>query len=535
MIARCPKCKAGHNLPATTVHEGGIEITCRRCGEAFLVSPDGGPGPVERTRVETENPFDEALEGSDLRERTAAAQFDSFPTRQDDLEAEAGDQAPQSDDLDVAARSAEVPSEDLEDSYGAGAATDQGSERGKSLVGITERAPTPVHRNQDERPTDSPTMRFASHAAHDALGLQSAVAMPQVGAAPVPVVSHASTSPEPAATDPRRESPARSPPSRPLGAGTTGASVECGLPVELAGVTSVEDVSGQVGAIEILRRLPLIVKLALATIPPLAGLLLVVVAHRWPHADAVRITATPSPVLGPATPDEPGRPGTPSPAPPVTGGRVGAVLPISNPPPSPRAALPSTAAPPPRSATATAARPIAPAAPPGPDLGGLHVPDDPRAREGHAYVQVAGAPLRATTSAEGPLVATLEAGTLVKNYDGFGDFRLVVVVPSGPAGFVCSTLLGDDKPVVRLAKEIGFGHCAEGERVPLDTCLYQAKQRDDDCLRMCATVAHDDSISGNRMARCAEACGIAFSDCQRECRDNRTPKKKDPKPSHRPK
>jgi len=41
VIFDCPECDAGHNVPASTIPNGGLDVTCRRCGDGFVAYPDG--------------------------------------------------------------------------------------------------------------------------------------------------------------------------------------------------------------------------------------------------------------------------------------------------------------------------------------------------------------------------------------------------------------------------------------------------------------------------------------------------------------
>jgi hypothetical protein len=151
-------------------------------------------------------------------------------------------------------------------------------------------------------------------------------------------------------------------------------------------------------------------------------------------------------------------------------------------------------------------------------------PGDDVAGEGRAFVLVDHARLRATADAEGALTGKLDLGQRVKTFDRAGEWVLVVVEPYGPAGFISDRLLGQRKPIAVLAKEIEFSNCFVADDVSLDDCLYQGKQQHDACQQGCGVVAAPESIAANPEAnaamRCAEACRVAFADCQRSCRDD---------------
>ncbi|MCK6552593.1 SH3 domain-containing protein, partial [Myxococcota bacterium] len=141
--------------------------------------------------------------------------------------------------------------------------------------------------------------------------------------------------------------------------------------------------------------------------------------------------------------------------------------------------------------------------------------DEP-APPGHAYVQVERARLRATAAEDSPLAGTLELGELVKVYDRVGEWALVLVLPDGPSGFLSARLVAERKPIAALAKERAFADCATRRDRSRDDCLYDSKQQYDSCLVTCGPVTTGTKPPAP-VVRCADACQVAWSECQRSC------------------
>jgi hypothetical protein len=137
-------------------------------------------------------------------------------------------------------------------------------------------------------------------------------------------------------------------------------------------------------------------------------------------------------------------------------------------------------------------------------------------------VQVDRARLRTHASDDGQMVAKLELGQRVKKFDAAGDWVLVMAEPSGPAGFISERLLGARKPIALLARELAFASCDAGDDRSRDDCLYEAKQQNDACLAGCGPAIGLSAAPGadsSPAMRCAEACKVAFGDCQRSCNE----------------
>jgi zinc ribbon protein len=265
----------------------------------------------------------------------------------------------------------------------------------------------------------------------------------------------------------------------------------------------------------LLNRSPLPVKVALVVFPAALGIILVLTSGRNPWAaEPVQIEVAPpraeSSALAVKPTDAPPEPK----APPSQ----------ADPEPAARAVAAVSERVEPAAETAQARSPAAVAA---------KRAGDELAIEGHAYVQVDHARLRAHAGAESALTAKLELGQLVRVFHRTGDWSLVMALPNGPAGFISDRLLAARKPIAILAKEIEFENCGVDEEGTLDDCLYEGKQQQDACISGCGVVTSaDKSTTGpeaSPVIRCVEACRIAFADCQRSCRGELTGKRRSPK------
>ena len=125
----------------------------------------------------------------------------------------------------------------------------------------------------------------------------------------------------------------------------------------------------------------------------------------------------------------------------------------------------------------------------------------------HRFVLADGLELRATASDSAEPLLWLKAGQVVRVLHRIDDVQLVMVPPSGPAGFVSAELLGDRLPLSALARQFKFESCLikPGQRV--DTCLYDARVQWEDCRAPCRP-----------KTRCEAACQMAFDTCLTSCR-----------------
>jgi hypothetical protein len=163
--------------------------------------------------------------------------------------------------------------------------------------------------------------------------------------------------------------------------------------------------------------------------------------------------------------------------------------------------------------------------PPPKKLATVSSPDDAPAEEGNAYVQVERARLRAEPAEASEAIGRLEIGTLVRTYEVIDGFVLVMAAPKGPAGFISEKLIDEKKPIALLAKERAFAACEVTAEYTIDDCLYQGKQQHDACTESCG-FAVGAGGEDNPALRCAEACKVAFNDCQRSCNGENEPREK---------
>jgi hypothetical protein len=66
-----------------------------------------------------------------------------------------------------------------------------------------------------------------------------------------------------------------------------------------------------------------------------------------------------------------------------------------------------------------------------------------------------------------------------------------------------------------IARELNFASCEVTENNTRDDCLYRGKEQHDSCVESCGVV-----VGGGEegpAVRCAEACKVAFAECQRSC------------------
>lgn len=161
------------------------------------------------------------------------------------------------------------------------------------------------------------------------------------------------------------------------------------------------------------------------------------------------------------------------------------------------------------------AKPIAPKKLP--ELKKPRMPGDAPAPEGRAYVQMERARLRSEPSETAEATGRLELGQIVRTYDRVDAFVLVMAEPKGPAGFISEKLIDAKKPIALLAKEIAFQACEVTTEYTKDDCLYQGKQQHDACIEACGVAISGGGGEDSPTVRCAEACKVAFNECQRSC------------------
>jgi hypothetical protein len=68
MIFNCPECNAGHSVPVSMIPNGGLDMDCRRCGEAFTIEPppSGSKRDDESQDLEVSRDFhSDATEGDE--------------------------------------------------------------------------------------------------------------------------------------------------------------------------------------------------------------------------------------------------------------------------------------------------------------------------------------------------------------------------------------------------------------------------------------------------------------------------------------
>lgn len=473
MIFNCPDCNAGHSVPVSMIPNGGLDMDCRRCGEAFTVEPPVANG--EERPLETEN--------ADLEE--------SDDTTEGTLQAEKTNVGPPP--IPEATRVG-VANPLEEDSgtrplIGPGGVTYDPDENISAIGADDTEANAPY--------VDRPTIPIST--GHVPLGPDEEGVDPELddtirfGIEDKPVPSPAVTEPrdgEPFADPsevhppPRIESPMSRDPSV-YERVAAGVAVPKDQEPRWGSQPSRVELKPGVGsmlrpAADLLNRAPLALKVGLIVFPLTLGVMLVITASSESES-------------------------------PAKGG------PIEIPVGSPREAAAGVAAAPPP------AEPAKPAKEEREDLreGDAPRPDDPPAPAGFSYVQVDNARLRVRASQRSAAPARLEIGSLVKVYEELDGWVLVAKQPAGPAGFISRKLLGERRPVAQLAREQPFERCSPGDGYTVDDCLYQSKQQEQTCLERCGAVNASDEPE---RLRCAQVCSIAFDACARSCRD--APKKR---------
>jgi predicted Zn finger-like uncharacterized protein len=481
MIFNCPSCQAGHSVPVSMIPNGGMELSCRRCGTAFKVDlpthadePDllakqpEGPldqtderpvvddepktGDLERepeaTAVGMENPFDELV--SEGRSSAQVAAF-SESIHSDSTPSPSPDPADESThDLDARRfpRTGEHerptmqianepmplgPDEaGLDPELDSTQRVDVDDDAPLNAPTVATPAPTPSKAfKSDEAPIDDPS---STGAAHRAAIEPSPDLYERVEAGDYRPEEPKLKAPETVAPPPK----AWNEPSQ------SAAHVAEKPPLRRAA--------------DALNKAPLPLKVGLSVFPIALGLTLMLTASP-PSESSAKVE------IAVAAPD-----------------------------------------------AAIVEPPVAMDAP-------VELEGDRVAAAGHAFVQVDDARLRQKANAKSPVTAKLALGELVKVEPINEEWALVLVEPEGPAGFIPVRLLGPQQSIAKLAADARFEGCESEAGGQIDPCLLGAKQSQDACLTKCGP-------SARPSVRCVEACGVAFDRCVKECGEtNRMDKK----------
>ncbi len=500
MIFHCPACSAGHTVPVSMIPNGGMDMTCRRCSESFLVDVDEPDveeedptvaARAEATAIGVANPYDELVPGAHLIS-PAGEVFDPHDAS-DDTEAivAAEDRPPTHDKPTIPIDQRRIP-------------------LGPDELGVDPELDNTQRFDVDEEeyPTQDPSVIRLD--ALDAGGL---------GASRPP-------SPRPATPPPRRvgskpKSSVARPPfdSQDLYAKVASGKYERPEPSKAEAAVPRERAWNEPSSLiltggsssrlrrfaERLNQAPLALKVALIVFPVTLGLTLVLTAGgKMSPEDIASVDSTETIRVGADGRTERSGEANGADREREAEARTGDARSATG-----DLGADSDAAPDPepdrepdRSAAGAPTR-TDPTGPLPPSFDRPAPPD-------HAYVQAANARLRATASRRGRTVARLDAGQLVRRYDAKGDYALVLVEPDGPVGFVAERSLGASKPIVALADDLAFEGCSpEGRTV--DTCLFEAKQKEGTCVDRCGATGDPSAV------RCKEACGVAFDRCTRGC------------------
>jgi predicted Zn finger-like uncharacterized protein len=457
----CPRCQTVHGVAPSMIPAGGLPLVCRRCGTSFVAAP-----PADAARGEDPEEREGSTLGRSFEEETMALPQRSGPAPVAGTPGTAGGARARPRAQEVTATGAVFldPAPGAEESTRRLELDEQGAplEDGEGRIlevrdGAGWRSePAGRGRARKDDRSEGATRSELDRDAAEAPSLDASRS----------------------GSDPSGDLYER------LERGTFGVGRKARRgPTAQAAPKPVEGPSGPVGVLErfalALNRAPLALRAVLLVAPVTLGLLLLATAL---FQDA------PRPVEGSEGAD-------PSP-------------PLELVPPAPRA-RPATSTV--SAVTSTLAVPSSTGA-----VVGLDALDDRAAPDGFAYVQTAGA-LRGATAEDATAVAELEAGALVRRYDRLGDWALIAVPDGGPAGYVPAERLGAMKPLSRLAEDRAFTGCVVPRGKTLDDCLVQAKAEEERCLGGCGAV---ERAADPRVARCVEACGLAFARCGQACRES---------------
>jgi serine/threonine protein kinase len=143
------------------------------------------------------------------------------------------------------------------------------------------------------------------------------------------------------------------------------------------------------------------------------------------------------------------------------------------------------------------------------------IPDavDERAPEGHAFAAEWGVHVYERRG-EGRELARLKLGELVRVVSREGQFSRVEVPSLDQAGWVSSASLRRRTPVRHLALRLEFASCAGASK---DACLFEAKQKRDDCEDVCRGLWNASGVESRVYKRCFAVCRVAFDECAATC------------------
>lgn len=529
MIFNCPECNAGHSVPVSMIPNGGLDMACRRCGEAFSIEPPVGevegalPTGTEEEEASTGD-LEEAASTGDLEEAASTGDVDDAPPTSEmdrapseELDEELLDVAGDTTEGAVPGEKTSVGPPPLPEATRVGVANPLDERSGaRPLVG-----PGGVEYEVDDQVSgieadeteagapfiDRPTIPIEKD--HVPLGPDETGIDPERDEtirfglerkrAPTPAVTELEEMGEsladPSEVEPlrRRESADGSVDPSVYDRVALGVAVPKGAEDRPASQPSRVDLQpGIKGALrpvaDLLNRAPLALKVGLIVFPITLGIMLVVTAS------------------------------SESPKPPADGPIEIPVEPAStaetDSPPS-QEEEEAEIDPPPAEEAEAEIDPQGPEDPPALPAGDPPGLDDPPAPAGFSYVQVDNARIRARAGTRSTVAGRLEMGALVKVYEELDGWALVSKQPKGPAGFISRKLLGDRRPVAQLAREQPFERCAPGDGYSVDDCLYESKQQERTCLERCGAVNAADE---KERLRCAQVCSIAFDACAQSCR-----------------
>ena len=461
MIFNCPACSAGHSVPVSMIPNGGMEITCRRCAETFSVDvedeeqveEDADPTQAakERTTIGVANPYDELVGDAQLMSPMGEV-FDPNADSTDDTQSLGATHDRPTIPISTDGRHVPLGPDEQ--------GVDPELDNTQRLV---EQEDHPTYEPSVEEISSPPPPRNVETPPPRAVGKDKVNGRPPVGEGGDVYDQVASGSYTP---QPKDEVSSPHHRQRAWNEASSIVQIQTG------------PASGLRRLAEALNTAPLAVKVALIVFPLTLGITLVITAMMRGGDDApVQIETTAAQDEAPA--DSAGAPDAPPADPAPEGGE----------------------APPPKSAAA-------PAPPPPPSRRFV----DPPAPQGHAYVQNAGARLRATADARGRTVARLPAGQLVRRVEQQGDRWLVLATDKGPVGFIEERALGEKKPVEALANDVAFEGCSIDDK-SVDDCLFSAKEQEGLCMQTCGPPEKTNPTT----IRCRGACEVAFDRCAREC------------------
>jgi hypothetical protein len=146
------------------------------------------------------------------------------------------------------------------------------------------------------------------------------------------------------------------------------------------------------------------------------------------------------------------------------------------------------------------------------------LPGDGPAAAGYAFIRIDKTRLLRNPQASAEVLERLPSGQSVRRYDEVAGYALVLVPPSGPAGFVEGQALGRFRPIAALARDLGIAERCKAAASP-DACRQVGQKELDSCLIACGTPTPDvrHAQDGDLGARCVQACQMAYDDCATGC------------------